>query len=78
MFLESNKGQIPASRYGETFVPRCIALRVKVQAHTCQKEACLLPLAHNQHRRTSQQGELCVEAKRKGRNITYLLSGIYS
>lgn len=22
-FLESNKGQIPASRYGETFVPRC-------------------------------------------------------
>lgn len=66
-FLKSNKGQIPASRYEETFVPRCIVLEVKAQAHTCQKGACLLPLAHNQHRRTSQQGELCVEAERKGK-----------
>lgn len=65
--LEPSKGGIPASRYGETFAPRCTVLRVKARAHTCQKEACLLPLVHNQHRKTSQQGEQCVEAKRKGK-----------
>lgn len=73
-FLESNKGQVPASRYGETFVPRCTGWGVKAQAHTCQKEACLWPWAHNPHRRTSPRGELCVEAE-KGEKVsvfTYL------
>lgn len=74
-FLESNKGQVPASRYGETFVPRYTGWEVKAQAHTCQKEACLWPWAHNPHRRTSPQGELCAEAERGEKG--YQISRIY-
>lgn len=70
-FLESNKGHVPASRYGETFVPRCTGWGVKAQAHTCQKEACLWPWAHNPHRRTSPRGELCAEAETGEKGITF-------
>lgn len=61
----TGKDTLPASKYGEIFVPGCTELKVKVQVHICRREVCLLPLAHNLHRRISQRDETFVEAKKQ-------------